>query len=389
MDTTTTLLPDPRVQTWDPQADLLGLLRTLSGIAAPTGNEDRLTAAVMSYAQARGWETQQDRLGQVVVSFGPTDAEVSTMLIAHLDELGLVVRAVEPDGWLRVHRLGGVPERVLPGLRLVVHTHLGDRPAVVGLKSHHLTGTDEKYVAKPASDLYLDGGFTSAEEATAAGVRVGDPITYEPTWTEYAHGRFSGKSLDNRVGVAAMLRVAGDLDEEAPEGRVHVVFSCLEEFNLKGTLAMAKRLQPDIALAVDIVPATDTPDLQGAGTSVLGGGPSLSRLTFHGRGTLGGLVPHPRLVGAIEDAARTCGVPLQYDAVIGCLNDASYLPMATAEGIAAISLGIPCRYTHSPVETAQLSDVVDTARLVTQFARTAHHLDLTRGSSQIAHHGMA
>lgn len=374
---------------WDPRNDLLGVVHELSGIAAPTGNEDRLTAAVENYVQTRGWDIQRDRLGQLAVSFGPVDADVSMMLIAHLDELGLTVRAIEDDGWLRVHRLGGMPERVLPGLRMVVHTQTGDVPAVVGNKSHHLTDPAEKYVAKPATDLYLEAGFTSAQEATAAGVRVGDPITYEPTWTEYGNGRFSGKSLDNRVGVAAMLRVAEDLAEEAPAARVHVVFSCLEEFNLKGTLAMAERLQPDIALAVDIVPATDTPDLRGQGTSVLGGGPSLSRLTFHGRGTLGGLVPHPTLVRAVESAATATEVPLQYDAVIGCLNDASYLPMATADGIAAISLGIPCRYTHTPVETAQLSDVVDTATLITQFARTAHQLDLSRGASQIAPEGMA
>lgn len=379
--------PDPGA--WQPYQNLGGLVRELSALAAPTGNEDRLTSAVERYARGRGWEVQRDRLGQLAVSFGPVDAAASMMLIAHMDELGLVVRAVEDDGWLRVHRLGGMPERVLPGLRMVLHTRAGDLPAVVGNKSHHLTSPDEKYVAKAATDLYLEAGFSSAPEAAAAGVRVGDPITYAPSWTEYGNGRFSGKSLDNRVGVAAMLRVAEDLAEDAPACRVHVVFSCLEEFNLKGTLAMAERLQPDIALAVDIVPATDTPDLRGQGTSVLGGGPSLSRLTFHGRGTLGGLVPHPGLVRAVEEAAGIAEVPLQYDAVIGCLNDASYLPMATAEGVATISLGIPCRYTHTPVETAQLSDVAHTATLVTRFARTAHALDLSRGDSQITYGGMA
>lgn len=370
------------VSGWDARGDLRGLVRALSGVAAPTGNEDRLTAAVAAHAAARGWQHQQDRLGQVAVSTGPTDAPVSVMLVAHLDELGLVVRAIEPDGWVRVHRLGGMPERVLPGLRMVVHTQAGDLPAVVGTKAHHLTPTEEKYIAAPAQSLYLDVGCSSAEQAQQAGIRVGDPITYAPSWTDFAGDRFTGKSLDNRVGVAAMLRVLEDLAEEAPTSRVHVVFSCLEEFNLKGTLAMAERLRPDVALAVDIVPATDTPDLRGAGTSELGGGPSLSRLTFHGRGTLGGLVPHPGLVRTVEQAAAAEDVPLQYDAVVGCLNDASYLPMATAEGIATISLGIPCRYTHSPVETAQLSDVADTATLITRFARTVHETDLGRGASQ-------
>lgn len=373
----------PDTSGWDPLGAPIDLLRELSAIAAPTGNEDRLTAAIAAFAQSQGWAPEIDRLGQVVVSFGPADAEVSVMLAAHLDELGLVVRAIEDDGWLRVHRLGGMPERVLPGLQLVVHTAVGDLPAIVGTKAHHLTAPEEKYVAHPATSLYLDAGFRDAGEARNVGVRVGDPITYAPRWIELGRGLVSGKALDNRVGVTAMLRVAAELAAEPPQARVHIVFSCLEEFNLKGTLAMAHRLRPDIAVVVDIVPATDTPDLRGQGTTALGGGPSLSRMNFHGRGTLGGLIPHPSLVTAIEAAADEHGVSLQHDAVIGCLNDSAYLPMATAEGIATVSIGIPCRYTHAPIETAKITDVIDTATLVTAFVRTAHQTDLTRGAARV------
>lgn len=381
--------PLPRAEDWNPRDGLLDLIRELSVVAAPTGNEDRLTAAVKRYVTSRGWAVETDRLGQLAVTMGPSEASTSMMLIAHMDEVGLVVRAVEDDGWVRVHRLGGMPERVLPGLRVIVHSRAGDLPGIVATKSHHLTEAEEKYLARPATDLYLDLGCSSATQARAAGVRVGDPITYAPAWSRFGGDRFSAKSLDNRLGVAALLRVLDQLADEPPAARTHVVFSCLEEFNLMGTLAMAQRLQPDIALALDIVPATDTPDLRGRGTSDLGRGVSLSRLTFHGRGALGGLIPHPGLVRAVEDAAEDSGADLQYDAVIGCLNDAAYLPMATAEGIAAISLGIPCRYTHSPVETAQLGDVVDAATVVARFARTAHQIDLARGANQFIDGGLA
>ena len=373
----------PDVEQWDAWNDPLGLIRSLSGVAAPSGNEDRLTVAIEQYAANRGWRTETDRLGQVLVSTGPEDADLDVMLVAHLDELGLVVRAIEADGWLRIHRLGGIPERVLPGLRVVVHTQGGDLPAIVATKSHHLTSPEEKYVALSAPQLYLDLGLRSEAEVRAAGVRIGDPITYVPAWDEFADGRFAGKSLDNRVGVGAMLRVLHTLADDAPQARVHVVFSCLEEFNLQGPLTMAKRLRPDVALVVDIVPATDTPDLVGSGTTNLGAGPSISRMAFHGRGTLGGLIPHPSLVRALEDSAERTGTDVQYDAVIGCLNDSAYLPMSTEQGVATVSLNIPCRYTHSPVEMAQLSDVVGAATVITDFAHRAHELDLGRGANQI------
>lgn len=64
--------PEPRVDEWDPRDNLLGLVRDLSAIAAPTGNEDRLTAAVESYVSSRGWPVEADHLGQLAVTTGRT-----------------------------------------------------------------------------------------------------------------------------------------------------------------------------------------------------------------------------------------------------------------------------------------------------------------------------
>jgi putative aminopeptidase len=370
------------VGSWDPVHNILGLIEALSGTAAPAGHEQRMTVALHAYLTSRGLRPTQDRLGQLYVSFGPQDATRTVMVNAHVDELGLIVRAIEPDGWLRVHRLGGMPERVLPGARLVVHARGGDVPAVCGVKSHHLTSPEEKYVGKPATALYLDVGLSNAASARAAGIRVGDPVTYAPAWDTLSNGRFAGKSLDNRLGVAALLATVDLLAERAPTSRIHVAFSCQEEFNVRGTLALAARLRPDISVTLDITPATDTPDLRGEGETCLGGGPSLSRMTFHGRGTLGGLIPPPSLVEAVERAAHRGGVQLQYDAVVGVITDAAFLPMATEEGIAAVGLGIPCRYTHSPVETAQLSDVEETITLLMELLLHAADIDLEATTSR-------
>jgi putative aminopeptidase FrvX len=373
----------------DATHDLLGMCRVLSGIAAPAGNEDRMTAAVVAHLRSAGLEPVVDRLGQVAVSFGDREAGPVVLVSAHLDELGLTVRALDDDGMLRIHRLGGIPERVLPGTRLVVHTRHGDLPAVVGLKSHHLTPVEEKYVARPATELYVDIGAADRAEAEAAGIRVGDPITYAPAWDELVGGRFSGKSLDDRIGVAALLALVDRLRENPPPMQVVVGFSAQEEFNVRGTLALAARYAPDIAINLDIAPATDTPDLAGQGTVRLGAGPTLSRLSFHGRGTLGGLVPHPALVRAVEDAAAGARVPLQHDAMIGVITDAAFLPMATAEGVAAVGIGIPCRYTHAPIETVQLSDLEHCIELLAALIPRLSDVDLARGEAQTFNGGFA
>jgi putative aminopeptidase FrvX len=373
----------------DPTRDLLGVCRALSGIAAPAGNEDRLTAAVAGHLRAGGHEPVVDRLGQVAVSLG-ADADGPVVLVsAHLDELGLTVRALDDDGMLRIHRLGGVPERVLPGTRLVVHTRGGDVPAVVGVKSHHLTPVEERYLARPATELYVDVGAAGRPEAEAAGVRVGDPVTYAPAWTDLAGGRFSGKSLDDRIGVAALLALVDRLAAGPPAVPVVVAFSAQEEFNVRGTLALVARYAPDVVVNLDVAPAGDTPDLAGQGTVRLGAGPTLSRLSFHGRGTLGGLVPHPALVREVEAAAAAAGIPLQHDAMIGVITDAAFVPMATADGIAAVGIGIPCRYTHSPVETAQLSDVEQCIDLLAALVPRLADVELERGEPQMTNGGFA
>lgn len=374
----------------DATGDLLGICRRLSAFAAPAGNEDRLTAAIAEHLDAGGLRPHVDRLGQVAVGFGPERADDPSVLVtAHLDELGLTVRGIDRDGMLRVHRLGGMPERVLPGLRVLVHTRGGDVPAVVGIKSHHLTPPEDKYVARPAAGLYLDMGASTDDEARAVGVRVGDPVTYRGDWTTLAGGRFSGKSLDDRLGVAALLAYVDRLVKEAPRRRVIVAFTAQEEFNVRGTLALVAKFSPDVVLNVDVAPATDTPDLVGEGAVRLGDGPTLSRLSFHGRGTLGGLIPHPALVRAVEAAAERESTGVQYDAMVGVITDAAFVTMAAADGIAAIGIGIPVRYTHSPVETAQLSDVVGCVDLLTGAVPRLAEADLSRGASQIFGGGFA
>lgn len=375
-------------QLGDASRDLSGLCRALSGVAAPSGNEDRLVAAVVDHLRSAGLDPLVDRLGQVAVRFGPAEGGPVVLVTAHLDELGLTVRGIDADGMIRVHRLGGMPERVLPGLRLLVHTRGGDVPAIVGLKSHHLTPPEEKYIAYPATSLYLDVGATNRNDAAALGVRVGDPVTYQPLWSDLGFGRFSGKSLDDRLGVAVLLAYIDRLVADPPPLPVVVAFTTQEEFHVRGTLALAARFSPDVVINVDVAPATDTPDLVGQGAVRLGGGPTLSRLSFHGRGTLGGLIPHPALVRTAEKVAEKIGVPVQHDAMVGVITDAAFIPMSRAEGVAAVGVGIPVRYTHSPVETAQLSDVSNCAELVCNLAPSLVGIDLERGASALKGGGL-
>ncbi len=136
-----------------------------------------------------------------------------------------------------------------------------------------------------------------------------------------------------------------------------------EEYNLRGAQPVAQTLRPDIAIQLDLVLATDTPDMGSRGEVTLGGGPAISLYSFHGRGTLNGVIPHPAMARLFEDTARAESLPLQRSAHIGALTDLSYVQF-TGEGVASIDVGFPLRYTHSSLEVCDLNDLEGLVRLL-------------------------
>jgi putative aminopeptidase FrvX len=333
-------------------------LKAMMMVPGVAGHEGRIRAAIRTRLAL---ETATDALGNLCATVpgeGP-----AVMLFTHMDQLGLIVRKVEADGLIRVHRLGGIPEKALTAQEMTICTSGGDIPAIVGMKSHHATQPDEKYRVLPATELYLDAGFSSRAEAEAAGVEIGTPVTYRPHVTELAGGRIAGTSVDDRAGCAVLLDVARALAGRDGGPPVHLVFAVQEEFNLRGAQVAAQALNPAIAIQVDLMMATDTPDMAHLGEMRLGGGPGISLYSFHGRGTLNGVIPHPALVDLFEAAAGAEGMPLQRSAQIGVLTDNSYVQL-TGAGVAAIDVGFPMRYSHGPREMVQVSDLEDLSRLI-------------------------
>ena len=170
-------------------------------------------------------------------------------------------------------------------------------------------------------------------------------------------------SVDDRAGCAVLVQAAKALAPRSDRPTVHFVFSVQEEFNLRGALVAAQALQPDIAIQLDLMLATDTPDMAPRGEVALGGGPVMSLYSFHGRGTLNGTLPHPALVKLFERCAKTEGLVLQRSAQVGVLTDSSYVQLV-GQGVASIDVGFPCRYTHSSLEVCDLGDLAGLTQLL-------------------------
>jgi len=355
------------------------LLTELMLIPGLSGYEGRVSAAIAAHLDRIGLSRRSDRLGNLIATIPGDPARPSVMVFTHMDQLGFVIRRIEPSGLLRLERLGGVPERALAAQAVLISTRRGDLPGVIANKSHHATTPEEKYRVVPYADLYVDAGFASHAQAVAAGIRIGDPVVYMPRVIALAGNRIAGTSVDDRAGCAVLLTLAERLLGRTDGPTVHLVWSVQEEFNLRGVLPAATALAPDIALQIDLLLACDTPDMTSRGEVALGGGPGISLYSFHGRGTLNGLIPHPALVALMEDTADALAMPLQRSAHTGALTDASYIQFAGPQGVACLDVGFPMRYSHSALEVVDMADLDALVTLLdASLARIAPGMDLNR-----------
>ncbi len=344
-----------------------------------SGHEERVAAAIRARLVEIGLASTTDRLGNLIATLPGCAAKPSVMILTHMDQLGFFVRKIESDGLIRVERMGGVSERAMAAQAVTLCGRIGDIPGIIINKAHHATTPDEKYRVLTAPEIRIDTGHGSKAAVEAAGIRIGTPVVYTGRVIALAGSRIAGTSVDDRAGCAVLLELARALQNGKGHPTVHLVWSVQEEFNLRGAVVAAQTLAPDIAIQIDLMLATDTPDMADRGEMMLGGGPGISLYSFHGRGTLNGVIPHPALVRLLEEAAEAAQIPLQRSAQTGVLTDLSYI-QTLGPGVASIDVGFPMRHSHSAVECCDLVDLASLTDLLTAaMSRIPAGMNLNRG----------
>ncbi len=341
---------------------LFDTLAALTQIHAVPGQEQPVIRAVREIVQGLGHRTELDVFGNLYVDLGGPAGTPLMLIDAHTDEIGALVQRVMPTGFLAVTPLGGARESCFLAHQVVVAGHAG----VVGIKPGHFSGADERGRTPTFDQLFVDVGAESADEVAAMGIRVGSQVTWTGPLTRLGKGeRVTAKAIDNRLSCAVLcevLRQRRHSSAPAPRARVVLAFTSQEEVGLRGAKAAACRLHPDVALAVDTVPCGGTPDVPASVcTTDIGRGPVLPLMARGGGG--GGYLAHPAMVAWLEETAAAAGVPLQLDLTRGGNNDAAAMQQAGA-GAAALAICLPRRYSHSPVEMADLRDARGASKLI-------------------------
>jgi len=362
------------------QMNIAKRLEKYCKVPALAGFEEPMIDALYSDLKPFCDSIDVDILGNVIGKINGTNPGSSNLMIfAHIDSIGMIIKSIDENGYLRMERLGGVPEKVLPAKTVVVRRKNGAHvTGVIGTTSHHFTAPADKYVVTPITELFIDIGAKNLAEVLELGIDIGSPVLYEPSFRELLNGRVSGTSIDDRGGCAVLVEVAQRLKVSPPKADIFIVGSVQEEFNLRGAMVAAQKILPTAAISIDLSVSCDTPDLSGKSSLGLGLGPVLGTMTFHGRGTLNGLIPHPKMLDLFEAAAKSQNIKTQKHASLGMLTDASYVQLVGG-GVACLDAGWATRYTHSGVEVCQVSDLEQLATIVTEVAQKfSSNLDFSR-----------
>lgn len=333
------------------------LLRDLTEASGVPGYEDRIREIVKRELDSAADRIRTDAMGNVV---GTVDrpGEYAVVVAAHMDEIGFMVRHVRDDGFLELDALGGWDPRVLRAQRVTVHTDDGDLPGVIGSPPPHTMDESADEEPTKVDDMYVDLGLPADDVSKR--VMIGDRVSMNAK-TSRLGDLVSGKALDDRVSVFAMLSAAQRTD---PEVTVHFAATVQEEVGLRGARALGVDIDADLAIALDVTVANDIPHVEDEGEYVttLGDGAAVKIKD-------GSVITSPRVTRRLRETAESESIPYQLEILPrGGTDTAGFQTEGGAKPVGAIS--IPTRYLHTVTESAHVEDITAAIDLLVAFLET-------------------
>lgn len=338
--------------------DLKAHVKALVETHAPSGHEGPIRALLRDAWTGLVDDFEQDGLGTLIgikrATMAPENSQPARriMLAAHMDEIGMMVRDVV-DGFIYVHRISGVDNRIMLAQPVLVHGRK-PLPGVVAAVPSHLLSADDRRRYPTFDELVIDVGLPADEVAEL--VSIGDLITPDAPLLELQGKRVAAKAMDDRICIATVTFCLNELQSMQHRWDVYAAATVQEETGIRGAETAAYVIQPDIAIALDVGFA-EQPGVSGDDAFEMGGGPSL------------GIGPnfHDRLRKKFTETARYHELKVQDEAMPGHSGTDAWAIQVANTGVPTLLLSIPLRNMHSPVEIADLRDVERTGRLLAHF----------------------
>lgn len=336
----------------------IAFLKRLLDTPGPSGYERDAAQVWRSEAQSFAADVSGDVHGNSMAVVNPGGSP-TIMLAGHIDEIGVIVTYIDDDGFVHIGPIGGWDPQVLVAQRIRFQGRGGEVVGAIGKKPIHLMKPDEREKASKITDLWVDIGASSRAQAEAL-LSIGDAGVIDQRTLDFPNDRIVSRSIDDRIGAFVVLEALRRYAADPGEARVVAVATTQEEIAYRGggALVGAERVDPAMAIVVDVTFATDHPGLEKEkkeiGHSPLGSGPVLTR----------GSVISPVAFRILRDTAESARIPYTLHAAgRETSTDADAIHLAR-QGVATALLSVPNRYMHSPNEMVSLVDLDHAAALI-------------------------
>ena len=319
-----------------------------------TPGDESAVAKIAAEELSKYANVQIDCMGNVVAKMGKQGAKNHIMLDAHIDQIGLIVTNIDENGFIHIDRCGGVDRRVLPGSPVTIYGQEVLMGIVCCTPPHLSDGSVEKVVA--VDKMAIDAGL-SKEEADAL-IQPGDRILLNASPKCLIGSRITAAGLDDRAGVASLIRCAQLLADEKLDCELTILCSSREEVGGQGAVTGTYSVNPTQAIAVDVSFA-EQPGVPPEKCGKLGGGPMI------------GIAPplNRKMTDDFIAIAKKLEIPYKLDVMGNSTGTNSDEIAVTRGGVQAELISIPLRYMHTPVEVIDLADVENTARLIAEYIK--------------------
>lgn len=331
-------------------------IKTLCTAIGVAGLENLASKAAAEMLKEYTNDVKIDHFGNVIGMIHSKKENAQTILLdAHIDEIGMIVVAIDDKGYLKVANCGGIDRRLLSAQEVTVHCASGDLLGVVGSKPPHLEKGDEAKQVPEIDDVFIDIGFN--KEQAEERVKLGDRVTLRSTYRELLNDRVSVKALDDRSGVVSILEALKLLKGKELNANLAILFSAQEEIGGAGAKIGSYGITPDIAIAVDVSFAY-TSDAEEHKCGKMGKGVMIGVSALLDK----------LLSDELIEIAKDKEIPYQIEVLTGRSTGTNADSIiCTKNGVRTGILSIPEKYMHTPIEVVELGDLQAVARLLAEY----------------------
>ena len=331
------------------------LIFELCSVFGVSGSEEPAIAVAKKYLDNIA-ETTTDNNGNLYAVFGNKNAEKTILLDAHIDRIGFMVTDIDENGFVKVDKCGGIDVRTLQDSELVLQNDSSISGIVCCLPPHLSDGKENK--AAPISKTWVDFGMPYGE--VAKHIKIGDLLTYKTSPKTLLGNRISSSALDDRCGVAALIRCAELLSDASDlKYKIVILLSSQEETYGTGAKTGAYKIDANEAIAVDVSFASQ-PDITGMYSKIeLTKGPMIC---------ISPILNKP-MSDKLTEIAKKLNIPYQLEPISGITGTNADHISVSKSGVKTALVSIPQKYMHTPAEVIDTDDVENTARLIAEYIK--------------------